>query len=58
MVMPVKYKDLGVAFFATGPGLGLIMYILTTLEFRTHNIDFHLLTTSVNAKYYYCIYIS
>ena len=29
----------GVAFFATGPGLGLIMYILMTLEFPTHNID-------------------
>ena len=28
------------------------MYILTTLEFPTHNFDFHLLTTSVNAKYY------
>ena len=28
--------NLGVAFFATGPGLGLIMYILTTLEFLTH----------------------
>ena len=24
---------LGVAFFATGPGLGLIMYIFLTLEF-------------------------
>ena len=35
------------------PGLGLIMYILTTLEFPKHNHDFHLLTTSVNAKYYY-----
>ena len=42
-----------VAFFATGPGLGLIMYILTTLEFSTHYFDIHLLTTSVNAKYYY-----
>ena len=29
------------------------MYIFTTLEFPTHNIDFHLLTASVNAKYYY-----
>ena len=29
------------------------MYILTTLEFPKHNHDFHLLTTSVNAKYYY-----
>ena len=36
-------KGLGVAFFATGPGLGLIMYILTTLEFLTHNFDFHLM---------------
>ena len=26
---------------------------LTTLEFPTHNFDFHLLTTSENAKYYY-----
>ena len=34
-------EGLGVAFFATGPGLGLIMYILTTLEFPTHNNDFH-----------------
>ena len=49
---------LGVAFFATGPCLGLIMYILTTLGFPTHNFDFHLLTTSVNAIYYYLyIYI-
>ena len=30
------------------------MYILMTLEFPTHNFDFHLLTASVNAKYYYC----
>ena len=35
------------------PGLGLIMYIFTTHEFPTHYSDFHLLTTSVNAKYYY-----
>ena len=34
------------------------MYILTTLEFPTHNIDFHLLTTSVNAKYYYYSYLT
>ena len=33
------------------------MYILTTLEFPKHNHDFHLLTTSVNAKYYYYKYI-
>ena len=35
-------EGLGVAFFATGPGLGLIMYILTTLEFPTHYFDFHI----------------
>ena len=28
------------------------MYIFTTLEFPTHYSDFHLLKTSVNAKYY------
>ena len=27
------------------------MYIFTTLEFSTHYLNFHLLTTSVNAKY-------
>ena len=43
-------EGLGVAFFATGPGFDLIMYIFTTLEFSTHNLDFHLLTTSVNAN--------
>ena len=26
-----------------------------TLEFPTHDFNFHLLTTSVNAKYYYCL---
>ena len=36
--------------------LRLIMYILTTLEFPTHYFDFHLLTTSVNAKYYILFY--
>ena len=41
-------EGLGVAFCATSHGLGLIMYIFTTLEFSTHNLDFHLLTTSVN----------
>ena len=34
-------EGLGVAFFATGPGSGLITYIFTTLEFPTHNFDFH-----------------
>ena len=29
------------------------MYILMTLKFPKHYFDFHLLTTSVNAKYYY-----
>ena len=33
--------------------LGLIMYIVSTLKFPTHNLKFRLLTTSVNAKYYY-----
>ena len=33
--------------------MGLIMYILSTLEFPTHNLNFHVLTVSVNAKYYY-----
>ena len=47
-----QQEGLGVAFFATGPGLGFIMCIFTTLEFPTHNFDCHLLTTSVNAKYY------
>ena len=46
-------EGLGVAFFATGPCLGLTMYIFMTPEFLTHNIDFHLLTASVNAKCYY-----
>ena len=31
-------EGLGVAFFATGPGLGLIMYIFTTLEFPTYKL--------------------
>ena len=35
-------EGLGVAFFATGPGSGLIMYIFTTLEFPTHNADLYL----------------
>ena len=30
---PSGWEALGVVFFATGPGLGLIMYILTTLKF-------------------------
>ena len=46
-------EGLGVAFFATSPGLDLITYIFTTLEFPIHNFEFHLLTTSVNSKYYY-----
>ena len=35
-------EGLGVAFFATGPGLGLIMYMFTTLEFPKDNSDFHI----------------
>ena len=35
-------KALELHFFATGPGLGLIMHILTTLEFPKHNFEFHL----------------
>ena len=35
-------EGLGVAFFATGPGVGLLMCIFTTLEFPKHNFDFHL----------------
>ena len=34
----------GVAFFATGPSLGLILYISTTLEFPKHNFEFYLRT--------------
>ena len=30
---PSDWGALGVVFFATDPGLGLIMYILTTLKF-------------------------
>ena len=33
-------EGLGVAFFATGSGLGLIMYILTTLEFLHTTLTF------------------
>ena len=35
-------EGLGVAFFATGPGLGRIVYILMTLKFPKHNHVFHL----------------
>ena len=44
-------EGLGVAFFATGPGLGLIMYILTTLGFPKHTTDLYLhypITTNSN----------
>ena len=33
-------EGLGVAFFATGYGLGLVMYILTTLEFLNITLNF------------------
>ena len=51
-------EGLGVAFFATGPSLGLIMYILTTLEFPKRNHDFHPLTTTVNAKILLLTYLA
>ena len=50
-------EGLGVAFFATGPGLGLIMYILTTLEFPTHNFDFHLLVFQLSTGSVYALMI-
>ena len=50
MIYIIRPKPGPVAKNAT---LGLIMYIISTLEFPTHNLKFHLLTTSVNAKYYY-----
>ena len=31
--------------------------MLTTLQFPTYKFDFHLLTTSVNVKFYNCYYI-
>ena len=46
-------EGLGVAFFATCSGLGLIMYILTTLEFPKHNHDFHLLGYAYPPGYSY-----
>ena len=45
-----------VKIYIIRPKTGLIMYILTTLEFPKHNLDFHLLTTSVNAKILLLIY--
>ena len=50
-----QLEGLGVAFFATGPGLGLITYIFTTLEFLNITLIY---TTSMNAKYYYELYSS
>ena len=43
LILASQSEGLGVAFFATGHDLGHIMYILTTLEFPTHNIDFHVI---------------
>ena len=36
-----------------GPGLGRIniMYIFTTLEFPTHNSDFHIIAIAINTRY-------
>ena len=39
------HKDIHYKTQLHGPGLGLIMYIFTTLEFPTHNIDFHTVHT-------------
>ena len=44
-------EPVGVVCFV-GAHMIYILYIFTTLEFPTHNFHFHLLTTSVNAKYY------
>ena len=48
-----SWKALEFHFSQLVPVLGLIMYILTTLVFPKHYLDFLLLTTSVNYKYYY-----
>ena len=41
---------------AAGPGLDLIMYILTTLEFPKHNLDYYLYNMEhKNGKNVYCI---
>ena len=53
VVFDSQPEGLGVAFFATGPGLGLIMYIFTTLEFPTRDIDFHLVQKDL-AYYTFC----
>ena len=36
----IRPKPGSVAFFATGYGLGLVMYILTTLEFLNITLNF------------------
>ena len=56
-----RVEGLGVAFFATAPGLGLIMYIITTLEFPAHYILYCLLVVILFAIAYilhsflYCV---
>ena len=50
---PIYLKDLLHDMTPIHTETKLVMYILTTPEFPTHNFNFHLLTTSVNAKYYY-----
>ena len=40
---------LGVAFFATGPGLGLIMYIFTTLKKHVTHLFILTFTATYNA---------
>ena len=43
-------KGLRVALYTTGPGLGLIMYIFTTIKFPTYNFNFHIYTLGGNRR--------
>ena len=56
MVMPVKYNGI-LIIIIFGPGLDLIMYILTTLEFPTHNSDFHLFDNECKCQTLLLIYL-
>ena len=54
----IRPKPGPVAFFATGPGLGLIMYILSTLEFSNITLTFNYVIyfcTVESLKYIYNI---
>ena len=46
-------QGLGVAFFANWSRFGSYHVYLNDTQIPKHNFEFHLLTTSVNAKYYY-----